>query len=155
MDKDKDKDKEKDKEKDKKDKKDKKEKEKIYVNVLLKDILIFDDNSKEKYIDIKDHSYYKALKENDSNIYLKYVNKMNHQKEKDTGTWSGFIELYNNIKKNGFELKNTGSIKLQTVANDKYCCFHGRHRICMMRHLYNDNTVLTLKNNKVCTITQM
>lgn len=132
-----------------------KEKEKIYVNVLLKDVLIFDDTSKQKYIDIKDHSYYKALRDNNSNIYSEYVNKMKHQKQKDTGSWSGFTELYKNIKKNGFELKNTGSIRIKKTEDNKYCCFHGRHRMCMMKHLYNDNTILTLKNNKVCSITQV
>jgi len=97
-----------------------KEKKDIYKNILLKDILIFDDISKQKYIDIKDHSYYKAIKNNDSNIYLEYVNKMRHQKEKDTGTWTGFIELYKNIKTNGVKLQNTGSIRLKKVGNDKY-----------------------------------
>ena len=150
--KDKNKDRDKDKDKDKEKEKEKEKKENIYVNVLLKDVLIFDDNSKQKHIDIKDHSYYKALKDNEPNIYLKYVNKMSHQKEKETGTWTGFIELYNNIKQNGVELKNTGSIRLKKVG-DKYCCFHGRHRICMMKCLYSDNTLLTLKNNKVCSIT--
>ena len=80
---------------------------------------------------------------------------MKHQKQKDTGSWSGFTELYKNIKKNGFELKNTGSIRIKKTEDNKYCCFHGRHRMCMMKHLYNDNTILTLKNNKVCSITQV
>jgi hypothetical protein len=139
-----------------KEKNDKKNNEKYKENfLLLKDILIFDDTSKQKYIDIKDHSYYKALKNNDSNIYLDYVSKMKNQQMKDTGTWSGFIELYNNIKQNGIELKNNGSIRIKKIEKNRYCCFHGRHRMCMMKYLYNDNTVLTVKNNKVYNIMLM
>lgn len=132
-----------------------KEIETKYKNVLLKDILIYDYFSEQKYINIKDHSYYKALKKNDPNIYLTYVNKMVRQKQKDTGSWSGFIELYKNIKKHGLNLTNTGSIVIKKTEDDKYCCFHGRHRMCMMKYLYNDNTVLTLKNNRVFSITQV
>jgi len=127
----------------------------IETKVLLKDILIYDYFSEEKHINIKHHIYYKALKKNDPNIYLTYVNKMLRQKQKDTGTWSGFIELYKNIKKHGLNLENTGSIVIKKTENDKYCCFHGRHRICMMKYLYSGNTVLTLKNNKVFSITQV
>ena len=130
-------------------------KETIETNVLLKNILIYDYLSQEKHINIKDHIYYKALKKNDPNIYLKYVNKMFRQKQKDTGTWSGFIDLYNNIKQNGINLENTGSIVIKKTEDDRYCCFHGRHRICMMKYLYSGNTVLTLKNNKVFSITHV
>ena len=42
---------------------------------------------------------------------------MSHQKEKETGTWTGFIELYNNIKQNGFELKNDPNASVLSVIN--------------------------------------
>ena len=130
-------------------------KEIIETTVLLKDVLIYDYFSEQKHIKIKDHSYYKALKKNDPNIYLNYVDKMLRQKQKDTGTWSGFINLYNKIKTNGINLQNTGSIVIKKNEDDRYCCFHGRHRICMMKYLYSGNTVLTLKNNKVFSITHV
>jgi hypothetical protein len=130
-------------------------KEIIETNVLLKDVLIYDYLSEQKHVNIKDHVYYKALKKNDSKIYLKYVKKMCRQKQKDTGTWYGFIELYNNIKTHGINLENTGSIVIKKTEDDKYCCFHGRHRICMMKYLYSGNTVLTLKNNRVFNITHV
>ena len=53
------------------------------------------------------------------------------------------------------ELKNNGSIRIKKIDDKKYCCFHGRHRMCMIKYLYNDNTVLTVKNNKVYNITHM
>ena len=127
-----------------------KEKEK-YNYISLKDVLVFDDMSKIKYIDIKEHIYYMSLEKQDPENYINYVNKMRRQREKDTGTWDGFKQLYENIKKNGFDFKNNDSIMIKKI-NNKYCCLHGRHRICMMRHLYGKNVLITLKGNKIFNI---
>jgi hypothetical protein len=124
---------------------------KKYNYVSLKDVFVVDDKSKITYIDIREHSYYISLEKQDPIIYSNYVNQKRRQREKDTGTWSGFKKLYENIKKNGFEFKNHESIILKKI-DDKYCCLHGRHRICMMKQLYGDNVILTLKNNKICAI---
>jgi hypothetical protein len=128
-----------------------KDKRKKYNYISLKDVLIFDDMSNNKYIDITEHIYYISLEKQDQNIYIDYVNKMRHQQEKDTGTWGGFIQLYENIKNNGFDFKNNDSIMIKKI-NNKYCCLHGRHRICMMRHLYGKNVLITLKKNKIFNI---
>jgi hypothetical protein len=122
--------------------------EKKKTVIQLKDILVF---SEQKYIDIKEHFYYLALESQDESIYLNYVNKLHHQQKKETGTWDGFISLYENIKNQGFDFKNNDSIIVKNV-NNQYCCLHGRHRICMMRHLYGDNALVTLKNDKVYKI---
>jgi hypothetical protein len=124
---------------------------KKYKYISLKDVFVVDDRSKKKYIDIREHSYYISLEKQDSIMYSNYVNQKRRQREKDTGTWSGFKQLYDNIKKNGFEFKNHEAIILKKI-DDKYCCLHGRHRICMMKQLYGDNVILTLKNNKICAI---
>ena len=130
--------------------KEKKRKEK-YNYISIKDVLVFDDMSKIKYIDIKEHIYYMSLEKQDPENYINYVNKMRHQLAKDTGTWDGFKQLYENIKKNGFDFKNNDSIMIKKI-NNYYCCLHGRHRICMMRHLYGDNVKITLKRNKIFNI---
>ena len=124
---------------------------KKYNYVSLKDVFVVDDKSKITYIDIREHSYYISLEKQDPIIYSNYVNQKRRQREKDTGTWSGFKKLYENIKKNGFEFKNNESIIVKKI-DGKYCCLHGRHRICMMKQLYGDNVILTLKNNKICAI---
>ena len=124
---------------------------KKYNYVSLKDVFVVDDKSKITYIDIREHSYHISLEKQDPIIYSNYVNQKRHQREKDTGTWSGFKKLYENIKKNGFEFKNHEPIIVKKI-DDKYCCLHGRHRICMMKQLYGDNVILTLKNNKICAI---
>ena len=136
-----------------------KEKEKIkeekenekYNYISLKEVLVFDDMSNNKYINIKEHVYYISLKKQDSKTYINFVNNMRRQREKVTGTWDGFNQLYENIKKNGFDFKNNDSIIIKKINND-YCCLHGRHRICMMRHLYGKNVKITLKGNKIFNI---
>jgi uncharacterized protein (UPF0335 family) len=133
-----------------KDKEKEKEKEK-YNYISLKDVLIFVDMLNNKYIGIKEHIYYISLEKQDSEIYTNYVNKLERQKTKNTGTWSGFKQLYENIKNNGFDFKNNDSIIIKKI-NNNYFCLHGRHRICMMRHLYGDNVKITLKGNKICNI---
>ena len=121
------------------------------IRIQLKDILVFSEKTEQKYIDIKEHFYYLSLENHDENIYLNYVNQLHHQKKKETGTWDGFINLYDSIKNQGFDFKNNNSIIIKQV-NNQYCCLHGRHRICMMRHLYGENAIVTLKNDKVCKI---
>lgn len=123
-------------------------KERKKTVIQLKDILVF---SEQKYIDIKEHFYYLALENQDESIYLNYVNQLHHQRKKETGTWGGFTSLYDSIKSQGFDFKNNDSIIVKNV-NNQYCCLHGRHRICMMRHLYGENALVTLKNNKVYKI---
>jgi hypothetical protein len=134
----------------KKDFKNKKDSKKEFKKTVikLKDILVF---SEQKYIDIKEHFYYLALETQDESIYLNYVNQLHHQRKKETGTWGGFTSLYDSIKSQGFDFKNNDSIIVKNV-NNQYCCLHGRHRICMMRHLYGENALVTLKNNKVYKI---
>ena len=129
----------------------KEEKSNKKTRIQLKDILVFSEKTEEKYIDIKEHFYYLSLENHDENIYLNYVNQLHHQKKKETGTWDGFISLYDSIKKQGFDFKNNNSIIIKQI-NNQYCCLHGRHRICMMRHLYGENATVTLKNDKVCKI---
>jgi hypothetical protein len=121
------------------------------TRIQLKDIWVFSEKTEQKYIDIKEHFYYLSLENHDENIYLNYVNQLHHQKKKETGTWDGFISLYESIKNQGFDFKNNNSIIIKQV-NNHYCCLHGRHRICMMRHLYGENAIVTLKNDKVCKI---
>lgn len=121
------------------------------TRIQLKDILVFSEKTEQKYIDIKEHFYYLSLENQDENIYLNYVNQLHHQKKKETGTWDGFTTLYESIKNQGFDFKNNNSIIIKEI-NNKYCCLHGRHRICMMRHLYGENAIVTLKNDKVCKI---
>jgi hypothetical protein len=118
------------------------------ITIQLKDVMVFSEKNMQK---IKEHFYYLSLKKQDESIYLNYVNQLQHQKKKETGTWEGFKSLYDNIKKDGFDFKNNDSIIIKEV-NNKYCCLHGRHRICMMRHLYGGKALITLKNNKVCKI---
>jgi hypothetical protein len=139
--------------KDFKNKKDSKKefKERKKTVIKLKDILVFSERTEEKYIDIKEHFYYLALENQDESIYLNYVNQLHHQRKKETGTWGGFTSLYDSIKSQGFDFKNNDSIIVKNV-NNQYCCLHGRHRICMMRHLYGENALVTLKNNKVYKI---
>ena len=129
----------------------KEEKSNKKTRIQLKNILVFSEKTEEKYIDIKEHFYYLSLENHDENIYLNYVNQLHHQKKKETGTWDGFISLYDSIKKQGFDFKNNNSIIIKQI-NNQYCCLHGRHRICMMRHLYGENATVTLKNDKVCKI---
>ena len=121
------------------------------ITVQLKDVMVFSEKTMQRYINIKEHFYYLSLKKQDESIYLNYVNQLHHQRKKETGTWDGFKSLYDNIKKHGFDFKNNDSIIIKEI-NNKYCCLHGRHRICMMRHLYGGKALITLKNNKVCKI---
>ena len=129
----------------------KEEKSNKKTRIQIKDIWVFSEKTEEKYIDIKEHFYYLSLENHDEIIYLNYVNQLHHQKKKETGTWDGFISLYDSIKKQGFDFKNNNSIIIKQI-NNQYCCLHGRHRICMMRHLYGENATVTLKNDKVCKI---
>jgi hypothetical protein len=115
--------------------------------IKLSDILVFEQIS-SKYINIEEHIYFITLDKNNPNMYHNYINILTRQREKKTGNWQGFKELYKNIKKNGFDFKNNESIIIKNI-NNNYCCLHGRHRICMMKLIHGDNILIVLKNNRV------
>ena len=97
-----------------------------------------------KYIKIKKHPYYLALKYHSKELYLRYIKTSFVQSKKKTGNWQGFLELLDKIKSKGFNNK-----KDSIVIDGDLICKHGRHRICMFMYLYGGNTLLKIKNNRL------
>ena len=87
---------------------------------------------------------------NSKDIYLEYIKKCYVQYKKKSGSWEGFLELYENIKKNGFD-KNKQSISIKLVEK-KWVCIHGRHRMCMLRYIYGHRLRLRFKKNYLVEI---
>lgn len=121
------------------------------INIKLKNIFIYENFIQYKNIKIEKHVYYVSLVIRNSQLYNSYVNITERQKNKPTGTFVGFIELLENIKKNGFDFLNNDKIVIKKI-NNQYSCLHGRHRMCIMKYLYGENTTLIIKKNKVIGI---
>ena len=108
------------------------------MKLLINDIYVRD-NGERKNHKIKNHPYYLALKYKSKDIYEDYVSKNHVQRRKKSGKWEGFLEIYNSIKNNGFD-KHASSIIIKN-KEDKWVCEHGRHRMCMIRHLYPNKSI--------------
>ena len=121
------------------------------ANIKLKNIFIYENFIQYKNIKIETHVYYVSLFIRNSQLYNSYVNITERQKNKPTGTFAGFIELLENIKKNGFDFLNNDKIVIKKI-NNQYSCLHGRHRMCIMKYLYGENATLIIKKNKVIGI---
>lgn len=108
------------------------------MKVYISDICIRDNGEKKNY-DVREHPYYLALKYKSKDIYEKYVSKNHIQQRKKSGKWEGFLDLYKSIQKNGFD-KHASAIIVKN-KNDQWVCEHGRHRMCMLNHLYKNKYV--------------
>ena len=122
--------------------------------VNIKDIFIIDNKKKNKYFKLTSHPYYKSLKHNDASVYSEYIVKAQDQFIKETGTWEGYLALFEKIKKDGFDFKNNDSIVMESI-NDKWMCQHGRHRLCMLRKIYGKDIFVKLKNNRIVSTTPL
>ena len=127
-------------------------KDKTLPTIKLKHVMI-NDNSGNK-IHVVLHPYYRALQENNPSLYTKYVGKSRYQSKKESGTWEGFYNLYKAIKKKGYRLKDTHGdpILLKKYIKGNWLCFRGRHRMCIAKHLYDDETSFNLKKHTVVSV---
>jgi hypothetical protein len=106
---------------------------------------------KKKLITIKQHPYYKALKNNNPEIYEKEMKSNKTQSCKITGTWLGFLQLKDIIIKNGIRsVCNEEIIYIRKNKDDitNYYCKHGRHRLCILYFIYGETINFKIKNNK-------
>jgi hypothetical protein len=102
---------------------------------------------KSKFIKIKKHPYYIALKTKNKELYENFIfNLNNRQIKKPSGNWEGLQSLLTSIKKDGFDIYN-GSFRLVS-NNDKIYSRHGRHRLCILLYLYGSKLKLKLRKHK-------
>ena len=86
---------------------------------------------KSKFINIKEHSYYIALKNKNKELYENFILNLNNgQIKKPSGNWEGIQSLLTSIKKDGFDIYN-GPFRLVSSNNQIYSR-HGRHRLCIL-----------------------
>ena len=99
------------------------------------------------------HPYYKALQDNSAEAYNRAVLYSRRQQKKETATWEGINKLIETIKQNGFDTKNS-PILFYKNQKGKFVCKRGRHRLCILYHIYGENLKLTIsKNNYLTDIT--
>lgn len=60
-----------------------------------------------KYVKIRDHPYYISLLNHDKNVFEDYISFSKYQSSKPSGKWEHFIEIYKNIKKDGFDFSHS------------------------------------------------
>jgi len=103
---------------------------------------------------ITSHPYYKALEEMNPSIYTRYVSKSRYQSKKPTGSWEGYYNLYKTIKKKGYRLKDADGdpILLKKYIKGYWLCFRGRHRMCIAKHIYDDESFFKLKKHTVISV---
>ena len=119
------------------------------MNIKISDIYVKGNGHNHKVLKITDHPYYTALKINDPYIYENYVSLSLHQKNKKSGTWKGFLHLFNKIKKYGY---NPYKSKIHIVNKEnKIICTHGKHRMIILFYLYN-NAIIKVKQTFVSNI---
>ena len=122
-------------------------------HVKLKNIILRTGSSKyKKTLKIKKFPYYLGLKNNDEEIYDKYVKTLPQDHQiRDTGNLSGLQKLVYDILQNGFTFNDT-SIVIKHKKNEIYTCNRGRHRICILYYLYGKNCEIKLKKNTIIKI---
>jgi hypothetical protein len=90
-------------------------------------------------IKLKHHPYYRALADKNRFLYRKYIKQSRVQSRKATADWYYFIRLKNKIFYDGF---NTSKSPLVIRKHrGKYIFNHGRHRACILLHLYYSSRV--------------
>lgn len=121
----------------------------IYIRIY--DIYIKDNNSHNR-IPIYEHPYYQSLITNNSHkIYEKYIKQNLFQSNKKTAKWINFIKLYDKIKKDGLDISKS-PINVKRNENNIYSCIHGRHRMCMLAHIYGLDSSVKIKNDCVIKV---
>ena len=99
-------------------------------------------------IKVKDHPYYIALRRESERLYDKTIESDVYQRSKESGTWKGLQKLVLSIKRDGFLLRKSHIVFKQ--KNSPVCC-HGRHRLCILRHLYGSHLELKIDDDGVVT----
>lgn len=102
----------------------------------------------DKIYRIKKHVYYRALINNDGELYEKQINKSKHQRKKKSASWKGFLRLKDSIETHGYRPgKSSIIIKFYIDGNLKYvpCVIHGRHRIVLLMYIYGPNLTLIVE----------
>ena len=119
------------------------------MTIKIKKIYV-KDNGSSKLFKIKDHPYYLSLANNNRTLYENFIKNNHLQLQKTSGTWDGYLNLYEQLKTN-FDM-NDSDIKIRKI-NNNYVCYHGRHRICILDHIHGDNTKLKIKHGKLVKLT--
>jgi hypothetical protein len=95
------------------------------------------------YISILQHPYYIALINNDKELYKNSISVSQRQSSKPSAKWSYLMSLKNNIQINGYD-KFADPVILKKI-DGKWCCTHGRHRMCILLSLYGPKLKLVCK----------
>ena len=92
---------------------------------------------------IHQHPYYIALINNNKELYKKVINMSHRQRMKPTANWEHLMALKHSIHIHGYN-KSADPIILKNI-DGKWCCIHGRHRICILLALYGAKMKLICK----------
>jgi len=112
------------------------------TTLKIKDCLI---NRKGEIFSISDFPYYQALKNDSEQEYQKSLLYSKKQQGKHSGTWRGYQKLVEKIRKKGFDVKKS-PIRFSKNQNGKFVCNSGRHRMCILLHLYGEDLQLKINN---------
>eukprot|EP00734_Pompholyxophrys_sp_LG126_P000065 Pompholyxophrys_sp_v1_NODE_3_length_18401_cov_4.332280.p10 type:complete len:165 gc:universal NODE_3_length_18401_cov_4.332280:7040-7534(+) len=97
----------------------------------------------ETPIPIHQHPYYIALTTNNEELYRKAVNVSDKQSRKPTADWHHLLDLRYHIFTEGFY--NGGDPIILERIDGRWCCTHGRHRVCILLSLYGPELKLIVK----------
>jgi hypothetical protein len=106
---------------------------------------------KERLVPIDKHPYFRALNENNGDIYTEYVSKSKYQSGKESGSWTGFSMLYENIKRSGFDFVSYHPLVVKRIG-DKWVSVGGKHRMCMIRQIYGPNAQIEVVDHKIVNV---
>lgn len=106
--------------------------------VQIKDCLIYHKGA----IKFEEHPYFLALRDDSATLYLDSVIDTKTQAVKKSGTWDGLHSLMNKIKKHGFDTTKPPITFI--IENGTYVCKHGRHRMCILYHIYGGSLQINI-----------
>jgi hypothetical protein len=121
------------------------------MRITVNELYIRQHIKREKLVPVDKHPYFRALNENNGQIYTEYVSKSKYQSGKVSGSWTGFSMLYENIKRGGFDFVSYHPLVVKRI-DGKWTCVGGKHRMCMLRQIYGPGAQIEVIDHKIVNV---
>ena len=115
-----------------------------FYEIKLSDVFI---RYYDKLYHIKNHVYYRALINDDDELYEKEINRSEHQKRKSE-VGQDFLKLKDSIETHGYRPDKSLIIIKFDIDSNLNCLpyvIHGRHRIALLMYIYGPNLTLIVE----------
>lgn len=102
-----------------------------------------------KPVRLENHPLYSSLRDDDSKPFASFMRRSSEaQRKKRSGSWSGFRALAASIRSKGFVASSSAPMVLKVRSDGRVCCTHGRHRCCILLHVYGPEARLMVRKHQ-------